>query len=114
MVLDSIALFLLDSSLKLIPTRNSFSYTDISNNLNRNLHALVVDAPLLAENITLIVDLASQVITELSETILEFFLKSVEGIVDVAHSISCLLLVFLNFAVQVIKKVRKIVTATYV
>ena len=112
-VLDSVTLFLLNSSLKRIPTGNSFNYQD-PHVLCHHLHSLVVDTPLLAEDSTLFIDLASQVVTQLSQPVLKFFLEGVQGIMNVAHGISRLLLVLLNLTAQIDNVVRHVNAATYV
>ena len=53
-------------------------------------------APSLSEDLTFIIDLLGQVITELTKSILEFFLKGVESIVNIFHGKLRLLFVLLN------------------
>ena len=61
MILDPITLFGLDGCLEVVPInqRKQFQLFLVY------LHSLVVDAPVLAEDFTLFVSLASEVITKL-------------------------------------------------
>ena len=60
----------------------------------------MVDTPRLAENFSFVIGLASQVFAQLPQSVLEFLLEVIQHIVDVAHSVSCLLLVLLNLAAR--------------
>ena len=56
--------------------------------------------PRLPEDGAFIVELASQVIAQVTEPLLELLLESVEDVVNVSHSLHSLLLILLNFAVR--------------
>jgi len=89
MILYSITFLLLDCRFELV-------------------HALVVNAPSLTEDLTLFVDLTGQIVTQLAKPVLKFFLKVIENIMYVSHRFRSLLLVFLNLGVCVSKPLLKL------
>ena len=60
----------------------------------------MIHAPGLPENVTLIGELTSEIVTKILQPILELFLESVKNVVHVLHSLSGLLLVLLNLTAQ--------------
>ena len=68
----------------------------------------MVVSPGLAEDLSLLVELARQVITQVSKASLKLILKGIEDVVDVAHGLLRLFLVLLNFTVRSMVDVRDI------
>ena len=60
------------------------------------LHSLVIVFPLFAEDLAFLLDLGLDVITQLLQPLLELFLESVEGCMDVVHGFDCLLPILLD------------------
>lgn len=60
----------------------------------------MIHAPSFPENVSLIVELTSQIVSKLPQTVLELLLERVENIVHVFHRLRCLLLVLLYLTVQ--------------
>ena len=52
--------------------------------------------PLFAEDLAFLLDLGLDVITQLLEPLLELFLESVKGCMDVVHGFDCLLPILLD------------------
>ena len=63
----------------------------------------MIHAPGLPENVALVVELTSKVVSELPQTVLELLLERVENVVHVAHRLRRLLLVLLDLAAQNVK-----------
>ena len=63
----------------------------------------MIHAPCLPENVALVVELTSKVVSELPQTVLELLLERVENVVHVAHRLRRLLLVLLDLAAQNVK-----------
>ena len=60
----------------------------------------MIHAPSFPENVTLVVELTSQIVSKLPQTVLELLLERVENVVYVAHRFRSLLLVLLDLTVQ--------------
>ena len=60
----------------------------------------MIHAPSFPENVTLVVELTSQIVSKLPQTVLELLLERVENVVHVAHRFRSLLLVLLDLTVQ--------------
>ena len=58
----------------------------------------MIHAPSFPEDVTLVVELTSQIVSKLPQTVLELLLERVENIVYIAHRLRCLLLVLLDLA----------------
>ena len=65
-----------------------------------HLHSFVVMSPSVAEDLTLIVELSSQIVAEISQSILEFFLELIEDVVDIVHGLNRLFFVLLNLTIK--------------
>jgi hypothetical protein len=57
-------------------------------------------SPCVAEDLTLIVELSSQIVAEISQSILEFFLELIEDVVDIVHGLNRLFFVLLNLTIK--------------
>jgi hypothetical protein len=58
----------------------------------------MVVPPGLPEDVTLFIELTSQVVAQITQPRLELLLEGIQDIVDVAHGLNCLLFVFLDFS----------------
>ena len=54
-------------------------------------------SPGVAEDLTLVIELSSQIVSKISQSVLEFFLESIEDVMDIVHGFNSLLFVLLNF-----------------
>ena len=57
-------------------------------------------SPCVAEDLTLIVELSCQIVAEISQSILEFFLELIEDVVDIVHGLNRLFFVLLNLTIK--------------
>ena len=69
-----------------------------------DLHSLVVVFPSFAEDVALLSQLSVKIIGKVLKSVLEFFLKLVQSIVNVVHCLNSLFFVLRNFTVNI--KVR--------
>ena len=60
----------------------------------------MIHAPSFPEDVTLVVELTSQIVSKLPQTVLELLLERVENVVYVAHRFRSLLLVLLDLTVE--------------
>ena len=60
----------------------------------------MIVAPGLPEDLTLLIELSGQILAQISQSVLELFLKGIQNVVHVSHGFHGLLLVFLDFPVS--------------
>ena len=58
--------------------------------------------PRLSENLSFFIELPRQIITQVSQILLKFFLECVQDAMDVTHCLNCLFFVLLDLTVDII------------
>ena len=73
------------------------------NSLFALVHARVVACPMFSKDVGFFVHLTFEIVSQVLQLLLEALLKLVYDVVDVIHSIDCLLSVFSNFFISIVE-----------
>ena len=73
-----------------------------------DLHSLMVVFPGVTEDLSLFIELSGEVLAKLTESVLEFLLESVKCVMDISHSLNCLLFVLLDLSACEMERFKRL------